>query len=935
MFFFADMQVIGDVASADGKPGNIEISLASDHPHSRFEGKEAPVTIEEGSKRLVLTRKLDKEGPEGEQGIVVGIQCRKVSNPNEPSIIIPVRIIITDANDHAPEFQSAPYSTNISEVAIVGSNLLPPGTIRAVDHDQPGAFSTIEYYIESGPFSHLARFENAFTGNLLLAAPLDYETLPKFWITIRAQDQGEPPNTATTTVTVNVIDADDQNPRFLDDKYIAILPENNKAGERLNITPRAFRAVDPDTGINSQIELSFGSSSDARETAYFGIDSRLGEVTLKKPLPSSISLPLTLVIKAMQVDNRDRYALTTLTVQSRRQPKPALKFLQSNYSVSLLENFPPGHLAVTVRTNRPDVKRPGDSESLSFQLIGDEDSHFEIRNTGEIFLQKALDYETRRVYNLRVRVTDGKQSDTAAVDINVDNVNDHDPQFGENHYNFFVSEARLNATDVVGDIKATDADFGDNVSLSIRGPFATMFTISNEGILRISSLQELNTTQCHLIVVARDSGSPARSSSVPVTVQFPSSLFKPQLPVRTIDDGMDQQSFSEAAGGTAVRGDLSRRERMHDHVLLKERERSPSAAKEAVDVNVLFNANSSSAIVLVIVLGVLLATLFIIIITLTVHVLKQRKFGGTGGSSGASSDSSGSASPTSNPYHQYYQTTSRRSSAPFPTKSSRVTPVFAADSASGDPVGTAGCFNPPIVPGLGSRGVENPIFSLTSGSASNMTSRYYSAQANAGRSCNSDPESGILSDTSSQEHKQQRQEQQTATEADDAELVDIRSRCSSTSPPPPPPLPPSVTCTTIGPGQATTASLNASRISVVKWPQGSIPRRVKKLTWEDETKITCLKDDHSQKPTAGSHTTSSQMTCDSHADPSSSSSFAPASENKSTVTTGIGQSSSSSSSMPAVGASSPTPPVLRESLVDSFQRNVPNASGLPDLTVYF
>ncbi|OTF81705.1 hypothetical protein BLA29_012182, partial [Euroglyphus maynei] len=27
---------------------------------------------------------------------------------------------------------------------------------------------------------------------------------------------------------------------------------------------------------------------------------------------------------------------------------------------------------------------------------------------------------------------------------------------------------------------------------------------------------------------------------------------------------------------------------------------------------------------------------------------------------------------------------------------------------------------------------------------------------------------------------------------------------------------------------------NASRISVIRWPQGSIPRRVKKLTWKDE-----------------------------------------------------------------------------------------------------
>ena len=31
-----------------------------------------------------------------------------------------------------------------------------------------------------------------------------------------------------------------------------------------------------------------------------------------------------------------------------------------------------------------------------------------------------------------------------------------------------------------------------------------------------------------------------------------------------------------------------------------------------------------------------------------------------------------------------------------------------------------------------------------------------------------------------------------------------------------------------------TPDSNASRISVIRWPQGSIPRRVKKLTWKDE-----------------------------------------------------------------------------------------------------
>ena len=39
------------------------------------------------------------------------------------------------------------------------------------------------------------------------------------------QDQGSPPQRSDTILHVNVIDADDQNPQFYDDRYTAVLPE--------------------------------------------------------------------------------------------------------------------------------------------------------------------------------------------------------------------------------------------------------------------------------------------------------------------------------------------------------------------------------------------------------------------------------------------------------------------------------------------------------------------------------------------------------------------------------------------------------------------------------------------------------------------------------------------------------------------------------------
>lgn len=339
-----------------------------------------------------------------------------------------MRIIVTDANDHAPVFVGTPYEANVSEVAVVGSPLLPPGIIRAIDDDQQGPFSTIEYYVEPGPFSHMAKFESQFGGNLILTAPLDYETLPKFWVVIRAQDQGEPANSASTTVTINVLDADDQNPRFMDDKYTATLPEYNRAGEQLTISPRPIRAIDPDAVINSPIEFSFGAGADSREHAFFTIDPRLGIVTLRKSLPSNVDLPMTLVVRATQVDNRDRYALTTLTVFSKRHVHHNLadvRFLQPNYAVSLLENIPVGHVALVVQTTRTAEEKMsgGDHDpGIHFQILDDDDNQFAIKSTGEIVVAKPLDYEVKKFRSFRVMVSDGKQSDVARVNVTLVNV---------------------------------------------------------------------------------------------------------------------------------------------------------------------------------------------------------------------------------------------------------------------------------------------------------------------------------------------------------------------------------------------------------------------------------------------------------------------------------------------------------------------------------
>ena len=66
----------------------------------------------------------------------------------------------------------------------VGSRI-STGVIRAVDDDQPGPFSTIEYLVKPGSkFSEYVAFENPLEGSLILRKRLDYETLRDFEVDI-------------------------------------------------------------------------------------------------------------------------------------------------------------------------------------------------------------------------------------------------------------------------------------------------------------------------------------------------------------------------------------------------------------------------------------------------------------------------------------------------------------------------------------------------------------------------------------------------------------------------------------------------------------------------------------------------------------------------------------------------------------------------------
>lgn len=100
------------------------------------------------------------------------------------------------------------------------------------------------------------------------------------------------------------------------------------------------------------------------------------------------------------MDNRDRYALATLTVSDRTSDK-SIRFLHRIFHIKASEALPPGKVIATLANNRP-------GESLKY-YVSDQTilDVFSINTKGELALRKKLDYEEKSEYYFKVFATDG------------------------------------------------------------------------------------------------------------------------------------------------------------------------------------------------------------------------------------------------------------------------------------------------------------------------------------------------------------------------------------------------------------------------------------------------------------------------------------------------------------------------------------------------
>uniref|UniRef100_A0AAX7TNR5 Cadherin, EGF LAG seven-pass G-type receptor 3 n=1 Tax=Astatotilapia calliptera TaxID=8154 RepID=A0AAX7TNR5_ASTCA len=435
-----------------------------------------------------------------------------------------VSVQVTDVNDNPPIFVSTPFQASVLESAPIGSSILH---IQAIDTDS-GDNARLEYRL-TGTSSDTPFVINAATGWVTVKSILDRESVEHYFFGVEARDYGMPPLSATASVTITVMDVNDNRPEFLQKEYYVRLNEDAVVGTSV-VT---VTAVDRDVNSAVTYQITGGNTRNrfAISTAGGG-----GLLSLALPLDYKQERRYVLTVTASDRTLHDTCQVhVNITDANTHRPV----FQSAHYSVSVNEDQPPGSTIVVISATDDDV---GENARITY-FLEDNIPQFRIDPaTGAITLQAELDYEDQMTYTLAITAKDNgipQKSDTTYVEVNVNDVNDNAPQFLSPRYQGTVSEDAPSYTSIL-QISATDRDAHANgrVQYTFQNgeDGGGDFTIEpKSGIVRNSRrLDRENVPFYELTAYAVDRGVP--SQQTPVHIQVTVLDVNDNAPVFPADD---------------------------------------------------------------------------------------------------------------------------------------------------------------------------------------------------------------------------------------------------------------------------------------------------------------------------------------------------------------------------------------------------------------
>ncbi|XP_062835530.1 protocadherin gamma-A6 isoform X4 [Anolis carolinensis] len=225
-----------------------------------------------------------------------------------------IALHVLDTNDNPPVFEKSEYTYYLIENNNRGSLIF---SLRANDPDWEEnariSYSIIEKQTGNFPLSSYLSI-NSETGVVYALNSFDYEEIQEIRFLVKAQDGGSPPLTSNVSVTIFILDQNDNAPEIL----YPSPPTDGSTG--IELAPRSSEpgylvtkvvAVDADSGQNAWLSYQL---TKATEPGLFTLGLHTGEIRTSRFLLEKDALKQSLVVLVKDNGQPPLSASATVTV---------------------------------------------------------------------------------------------------------------------------------------------------------------------------------------------------------------------------------------------------------------------------------------------------------------------------------------------------------------------------------------------------------------------------------------------------------------------------------------------------------------------------------------------------------------------------------------------------------------------------------------------
>lgn len=246
-----------------------------------------PFTCGTSDGKLRVNTDLDRESV---QNYTVMITVRDLGSPSL-SVTQNLLLKIEDENDHSPVFSPEFYDKEVREDVDIGTTLLQ---VSAMDIDI-GLNGIVKFFVILGDNNSDFSLDQS-SGVLRVQKSLDYERVTNYNLVIQAEDSGDDMRVSTATVSITVLDVNDNDPMFLDSPYIGFVRENM---DSLPVHVLSVSAHDEDSPPFNQLSYAIREG----DQNLFNMSSTTGEI---------------MVLKRLDREMKSEYVLTVVATDSGR-----------------------------------------------------------------------------------------------------------------------------------------------------------------------------------------------------------------------------------------------------------------------------------------------------------------------------------------------------------------------------------------------------------------------------------------------------------------------------------------------------------------------------------------------------------------------------------------------------------------------------------------